>query len=163
MTESKHVHVKTRRRALIIHHSARIKHDLTHGLAEFGWEVFEAEGRADGMRFMYDLHPVLIIVQVVSGDSSSKDFVESIRLCTNVPLVLLMDRSTEAEESPFDVPNVLVLAEPITITKLISETRKFWRVSNRLSGSSDRETLLLLGKDKMGNEGAKKKTFAKSA
>lgn len=110
-----------------------IRHDLTERLRAAAWNAFEAEGRSDGMQLIFELHPDLIVLEAIPEEDTSQDLLESIRFFTDIPLVLLSDHPLTCWEHALEASKVLVLTQPMSNSKVISNVRNFWKATGKLS------------------------------
>jgi hypothetical protein len=125
MSQRNHAREKPKKRVLVIHHVARLRHDLVEGWVKAGWEVFEAEGREDGLPLMFQLHPDLINLEVVTGKDDSWDALHSIRLLAVTPVVILADGPPPPSELINENSTVIVMSPPVPVPKVISISRAF--------------------------------------
>ena len=125
MTQRNHAREKPRRRILVIHHNTRIRHELAQGWMKAGWDVFEAEGRADGLPLMFELHPDLINLEVATGKDDAWDALYSIRLLALTPVVVLTEGPPPPSDLVIENSKVIVTSPPIPIPKVISISKSF--------------------------------------
>jgi chemotaxis response regulator CheB len=118
---------KPRRRVLIIHHAGRMRNDLADSWMKAGWDVFEAEGRTDGLPLMFQLHPDLISLEVVAGQENSWDTLYSIRLLTLTPVVILTDGPPPSSDIIIENSEVIATSSPISVSKIISISKTLWK------------------------------------
>jgi chemotaxis response regulator CheB len=127
MPYRKSTHEKPRKRVLIIHLASRMRRALAEGWMEAGWDVFEAEGRADGLPLMFQLHPDLISLEVVTGRDDSWDVLYSIRLLTLTPVVVLTDGPPPSSDLIIENCKLIATSSPVSISKIISISKAFWK------------------------------------
>ncbi len=119
-----------RKRALAIHHNARMRSKLVHSLIKSGWEAFGAEGRTDGMPLLFQIHPSLIFVEVISGQDAGWDLYSSIRLFSNAPIVILTDEPPHPIDKLLESDNAIIVSEYIPTIKIVSTAKSFWQQSH---------------------------------
>ena len=125
MTQRTHAREKPKRRVLVIHHNDRVRQDLAQGWMKAGWDVFEAEGREDGLPLMFQLHPDLINLEVATGKEDAWDALYSIRLLAMTPVVVLTDGPPPPDDLIIENSKVIVTSQPIPVPKVISISKNF--------------------------------------
>ena len=125
MTQRTHAREKPKKRVLVIHHNDRIRQDLAHGWMKAGWDVFEAEGREDGLPLMFQLRPDLINLEVATGKEDAWDALYSIRLLAMTPVVVLTDGPPPPDDLIIENSKVIVTSQPIPVPKVISISKHF--------------------------------------
>ena len=91
------------------------------------WDVFEAEGRADGLPLMFELRPDLISLEVVTGKDDSWDVLYSIRLLTLTPVVVLTDGPPPSSDLIIENSQILETGAHKSASKIISISKAFWK------------------------------------
>jgi hypothetical protein len=127
-----------RKRALMIHHNLRLRHQLADGLAESGWGVFEAESRTDGLPLLFDVRPDIVFLEVITGLDESWDTLRSIRLFTNAPVIILADQLSDAIERPGEKGIPTALVESIPMERVVAVAKRLGKLSSRSTGISER-------------------------
>lgn len=128
-------HNKPRKRVLIIHQAGRMRHALAQGWSKAGWDVFEAEGREDGLPLMFQLHPDLISLEVVTGRDDSWDALYSIRLLALTPVVVLTNGPPPSSDLIIENSQVIETCAGVSVAKIISSSKAFWKTTCKLSSS----------------------------
>lgn len=100
-----------------------MREQLGKGLAFSGWETFAAEGRADGLRLLYNVRPDLILLELPVDGTEAWETFSRIRLFTECPLMLFADQIPIATYCPPNKYNALVLVGqfPTSIAIAIAE------------------------------------------
>ena len=127
-----------RKRALMIHHNLRLRHQLADGLAESGWGVFEAESRTDGLPLLFDVRPDVIFLEVITRLDESWDTLRSIRLFTSAPVIILADQPSDAIERPVENSTAAALIESVPMERVVAVAKGLGKLSNRSAGISER-------------------------
>jgi hypothetical protein len=104
-----------------------MRDNLADGWRKAGWDVFEAEERADGLPLMFQLHPDLISQEVVAGRENSWDTLYSIRLLTLTPVVILTDGPPPTSDLIIENSEVITTSSPISVSKIISISKALWK------------------------------------
>ncbi len=120
---SKHV------RVVLIGADIEMRRKLMKCFSDRGDQVFEAEGRADGMPLIYEIHPDLIYLEVIAGVEESWETFFRIRLFTDIPIVLLADQLPESSYRSLGGNNALVLLQPIDPSKAVAKGKGLCRLS----------------------------------
>ena len=100
---------------------------LAEGWMKAGWDVFEAEGREDGLPLMFELHPDLICLEVVTGRNESWDALYSIRLLALTPVVVLTNGQLPPSDLIIENCKLIETSLPIPVSKIISVAKVFWK------------------------------------
>ncbi len=125
-------------RALVIHHDREMRHRLATGLAECGYETFQAVDPTDGLALMCQARPDLIFLEVDADRDEDWDTFSHIRLFTDVPVLLLADQPLSPVRQALCAKNAAVLVQPISIEKTIVAAKAFCKPSAALSPYSER-------------------------
>ncbi len=110
-----------RYRALLILSSVQFRRKLAGGLARMGYDAFQAQGRADGLPLLYQVHPQLILLEATDEIDETVETFSRIRIFTDVPIILL-DHADPRIQSLAD-QNALVLTPPISQAKILRAVR----------------------------------------
>lgn len=130
MAGGKHIRTILQKRALVIHHGARLRRQLADGLIKSGWEVLEAEGRNDGMPILFDVHPTLIFLEVSTEQADSWETFHNIRLLTDTPVILLADQASGWVDQAIDNSNTVVVAESLSVTQILAIAKTLGKYSS---------------------------------
>ncbi len=122
---------KPKKRILIIQPAGRTRHALAAGWMKAGWDVFEADGRADGLPLMFQLHPDLISLEIVAGRDDSWDALYSIRLLALTPVIVLTDRPPPTSDLMIKNCKLIVTTPHVSAAKIISISKPFWKSTCR--------------------------------
>jgi two-component SAPR family response regulator len=111
-------------RTLVIHQDIYTRRAVSEALTKLGWDVCEASGRSDGLPILYQVHPNLVILEIGDDEHLSWEIYFSIRLITDIPIILVSDHTLNIEPAHRDMPNMYVVA-PLSTPKLnwLVETR----------------------------------------
>ncbi len=122
------------KRALMIHHNPRVRRHVADRLAKSGWKVFEAEGRTNGLRLLFDVSPNLVFLEVIAGLNESWDTLRSIRLFTSAPVIVLAEQSMEAIAQSAQTAKSPIRIEPVSTGRVIAIAKAMDKFSNTSSG-----------------------------
>ncbi len=112
--------MESKSRVVLIHGNRDVRRKLASGLARSRFEVFEAEGRADALPLIYQVRPVVILLQVEEEREETWETCSRIRLFTKTPLVLLADSHPGPERQALLPDNALLLEPPISAASAVS-------------------------------------------
>jgi CheY-like chemotaxis protein len=102
-------------RVLVIHRDPDMRRQIKEGLVATGWEIYQAEGRVDGLPLMYQVQPDLIFLEVGPDGGESWETFFSIRLFTDRPAILLASQLPLPAYRSDCKYNALVLLEPVSV------------------------------------------------
>lgn len=112
--------MESKRRVVLIHGNGDIRRKLASGLVRMRFEVFEAEGRADGLALLYQVRPAVILLQVDEAREETWETCSRIRLFTNTPMVLLATSRPGPLRQALTANNAEVVEPPISVASVVS-------------------------------------------
>jgi diguanylate cyclase (GGDEF)-like protein len=112
--------MESKSRVVLIHGDRDVRRKLASGLARMRFEVFEAEGRVDGLALIYQVRPAVIFSEVDEAREETRELCSRIRLFTNTPMVLLATSRPTALRDALTAENASVLEPPFSVARAVS-------------------------------------------
>jgi diguanylate cyclase (GGDEF)-like protein len=125
-------------RVVLIHGNRDVRRKLASGLVRSRFEVFEAEGRGDGLPLIYKVRPVVIFTEADDERDETWETCSRIRLFTNTPMVLLTTSRLGSHREAWTSDNALILEPPISAAKAVSAANTLLNGQQDLGPSAQR-------------------------
>ncbi len=119
-----------RTRILVILRDPDVRRKLVTLLGKAGYDVFQAEDRADGLPLLYEVQPSLIFLEVVAQQDENWETFSRIRLLTNTPIILLADQPLRTNEQSLEKENAFVLVQPLSSKAVLAQAKAVLKPSD---------------------------------
>ena len=124
--------------AVLVEDEPQIRRFVRAALEEEGWQVFEATTVAQGLVECGTRKPDLVVLDLGLPDADGLDLITDLRTWSEVPLIVLSARTTEAQKvAALDAGANDYLSKPFGIGELLARVRVATR---RRDGSGKRAT-----------------------
>lgn len=107
-------HVET---ILVICAESSKRRALMRDLRRRGHHIAHARGRVDGLRLLFKLRPGLIVYETTPDSANDQETLDSIRLLTDTPIVLLVD-TAQAQTRSLNAENTAFVVAPVTAARV---------------------------------------------
>ncbi len=115
----------SRPRVVLIHSRSELRRKLANGLTRAAFDTFQAETRRDGLPLIYQIRPDLVLLEIVSDQTSTWETFSRLRLFTDTPIILLADQPPAPRYQSLLDQRTLVLAAPVSTTNIVSAAKTF--------------------------------------
>lgn len=103
---------------LTIHHSRQLRRQLEAWSERLNYLTCFVTNRSEGLALMYGLRPDLIFLEIVADQNESWQILPTIRLFTDIPLILIADQQPDPLPESLMVSNSALLVQPISMSKI---------------------------------------------
>ena len=121
-----------RRTILMVEDEAAITEPLSEALAREGWDSAVAGTAADGLELAEQLHPELVLLDVMLPDGSGFDVCRELRRRSEVPIIILSARGEETDRVVgLEVGADDYIVKPFSARELVARVRAVLRRTQR--------------------------------
>ncbi len=109
---------------LIIEDDLQISQFLQSSLKVSGYQTLSAQTLASGKHLLGEHKPALIILDLNLPDGDGRDFIEHVRVSSDIPILVLSARQSEQEKvACFDLGADDYLAKPFGVNELLARVK----------------------------------------
>lgn len=122
---------------LIIDDEPQIQRFLRHSLAAAGYDLLHAETAAEGLRYVTEKNPDIVVLDLGLPDLDGKAVIGQIRQTQHMPIIVLSARDREEEKiAALDLGADDFVAKPFGIGELLARIRACLRANRTLAAQS---------------------------
>ena len=124
-------------RILIVDENCGIQSRWIRALGSAGYEIYQSIDRADALRTMYAIKPHLILLASQADLDETLEALEHIRLFTNVPILLFVERDAAQLSTLGENKISGVLDKSAAVTQILREVDRILKRSASDQGERD--------------------------